>query len=93
MAMQIPVVSTNVSAISELVEDQVNGLLLPPGDGDALVAAMARLLDDPALRERLGQKGRRTAFDKFDVERNVRRFALILWPEWFQPKEPPVRSD
>ena len=84
MAMQVPVISTNISGIPELVKDQVNGLLTPPGDNIALADAMARLLDDPALRERLGQNGRQSVVEKFNVELNVRQFATTLWPDWFQ---------
>jgi glycosyltransferase involved in cell wall biosynthesis len=83
MAMQVPVISTRLSGIPELVEDQVNGLLISPGDETALVTAMAWLLADPILRGRLGQNGRRAVLEKFDVERNVRKFAATLWPEWF----------
>jgi glycosyltransferase involved in cell wall biosynthesis len=82
--MQLPVVSTDISAIPELVEDQVNGLLVPSEDDNALVAAMASLLNDPALRERLGQKGRQSIVDSFDVNQNVHQFAATLWPDWFQ---------
>jgi glycosyltransferase involved in cell wall biosynthesis len=82
MAMRVPVISTNVSAIPELLTDQVNGLLVPAGDHGALVAAMARLLEEPALREELARNGRRSILHTFDVEHNVRRFAATLWPEW-----------
>lgn len=83
MAMQVPVIATNISAIPELLEDQVNGLVVPPNDQAALVDAMARLLESPALRERLGSSGRQTVLDGFDAERNVRRFAAMLWPGSF----------
>jgi glycosyltransferase involved in cell wall biosynthesis len=83
MAMQVPVISTRVSAIPELLMDGVNGLLLPPEDHDALVAAMARLLDTPALRQQIGAEGRQSVLDAFNAERNVRRFAQTLWPDWF----------
>jgi len=83
MAMQVPVISSSVSAIPELLTDRVNGLLAPPEDNAALVAAMARLLDEPALREELGKNGRQSILETFDIEWNVRRFATTLWPEWF----------
>jgi glycosyltransferase involved in cell wall biosynthesis len=72
MAMKLPVVSTTVSAIPELVQDQVNGLLVPPRDEKGLAAALARLLDDPLLRIELGEKGWQTVTEKFNVEQNVR---------------------
>jgi glycosyltransferase involved in cell wall biosynthesis len=61
-----------VSAIPELVDDQVNGLLVAPRDEELLVAALARLLDDPDLREDLGENARQAVIEKFDIERNVR---------------------
>jgi glycosyltransferase involved in cell wall biosynthesis len=85
MAMQLPVVSTDISGIPELIQHHVNGLLIPSGDDDALVAAMAQLLEDPALCERLGRNGRQAVIEAFDAERNVRRFAATLWPDWFCP--------
>ena len=72
MAMKLPVVSTTVSAIPELVDDQVNGLLVAPRNEELLVAALARLLDDPDLRENLGENARQAVIEKFGIERNVR---------------------
>lgn len=84
MAMQVPVISTDISAIPELLEDDVNGLMVLSEDVAALADAVARLLDDPALREELAIAGRRTVLERFDIERNVRRFANTLWPESFE---------
>ena len=72
MAMQVPVVSTRHSGIPELVQDRVNGLLVPPGDEEALTIALAELLDNPDLRGKLGQRGRQKVVKDFDVERNAR---------------------
>lgn len=73
MAMQLPVVSTAISGIPEVVADGVNGLLVPPADVEALAMALSRLLDDPDLRRELGLQGRRTVVEQFDVELNARR--------------------
>ena len=72
MAARVPVVSTPVSAIPELVQDEVNGLLVPPNDHQALAVTLARLLDDAPLRKHLGDEGWRTVVEHFDLERNVR---------------------
>ena len=72
MAMEIPVISTQHSGIPEVVENDVNGLLVPPADEQALAQAMAKLLDDPPLREQLGQNGRQTVLNNFDIEQNAR---------------------
>ncbi|MCB0190932.1 MAG: glycosyltransferase [Anaerolineae bacterium] len=73
MAMQLPVVSTQHSGIPEVVEDGLNGLLVPPADDKALADALARLLDSPDERRQMGLKGRQTVNRKFDLERNVKR--------------------
>jgi glycogen synthase len=59
MAHGRPVVATRVGGIPDLVEDGVTGLLVEPGDRDALRAALERLLADPELRRRMGREARR----------------------------------
>ena len=59
MACGVPVVSTTGGALPEVVgRHEETALLVPPGDPGALAAALLRLLDDPALRDRLGRAGR-----------------------------------
>jgi glycosyltransferase involved in cell wall biosynthesis len=69
MAAGLPVVASAVGGIPEIVRDGATGLLVPPGDADALAAALGRLLDDDGLRRRLGAAGRERALDEFDVVR------------------------
>lgn len=57
MAAGVPVVASNVGGVSTLVKDGETGLLVPPADVDALVAALERLIDDAGLRRRLGAAG------------------------------------
>jgi len=83
MSMQVPVISTRVSAIPELINDNENGLLVTPNDPRTLAEAMEKLIDSPRLAHHLGQSGRKSVLAKFDVESNVYRFAATLWPEWF----------
>ena len=66
MACGLPLVATRVGALPEIVgEDNSSGLLVPPGDAEALAMALGRLLDDPELRSRLGASGRRRVQDRF----------------------------
>ena len=60
-----PVVATNHGGSTEVVEDGVTGFLVPFGDVDALVDRLRRLLDDTALRARMGDAGRRRVLDRF----------------------------
>lgn len=62
-----PVLSTAVGGVPELVRDGVTGLLTPPGDADALGAAMARIATDPATARAMGEAATREAMERFDV--------------------------
>jgi len=73
MAMELPVVSTRHSGIPEAVGDEETGLLVPPGDVDALADALERLLADPTLRAVFGRAGRRRVLEVFDADVNVRK--------------------
>jgi glycosyltransferase involved in cell wall biosynthesis len=66
MACGLPLVATQVGALPEIVgSDGSAGLLVPPGDAEALATALGRLLDDPELRRRLGAAGRRRVQERF----------------------------
>lgn len=69
MAMAKPIVTTDVPGCRDTVVEGVNGFLVPARDVDALVGAMRRFLDDPALIARLGAASRRLAEERFDVHR------------------------
>jgi glycosyltransferase involved in cell wall biosynthesis len=56
-----PVVASRVAGIPDVIDDGVNGLLVPEADAAALAAALRRLADDPPTRARLGCAGRRDA--------------------------------
>ena len=71
MAVGLPVVSTNISGIPELIEHGVSGLLAPQKDARALADAIAELLDSPALRQQLGAAAREKVCRLFDSESNV----------------------
>lgn len=58
MAHGLPVVGTAHGGLLDIIDPEVTGLLVPPGDAAALAAALQRLLGDAALRQRLGQAGR-----------------------------------
>jgi glycosyltransferase involved in cell wall biosynthesis len=78
MAMRRAVVATPVGAIPELVDDGVNGILVPPGDAAALADALERLLADPPLRQRLGDAARGKVEERFDIRRNIGRYAELF---------------
>ncbi len=71
MACGRPVVTTDVPGCREAVHEENNGLLVPVKDVTALAAAIARLLDDPALRQKMGARGRERAVTEFGQERII----------------------
>ena len=69
MACALPVISTPVGAIGEIVEDGKTGLMVTPRDAQALATALARLRDDPDLRRNLGQAALLQARERFSMDR------------------------
>jgi glycosyltransferase involved in cell wall biosynthesis len=78
MASGLPVVSSRLSGIPELVEDGANGLLVEQRSIAALAAALARLLDDADLRSRLGRRARADVEKQFDSTANAQWLASLL---------------
>jgi glycosyltransferase involved in cell wall biosynthesis len=76
MAHGRPVVASNVGGLRDLVDDGETGLLVPPGDVQALRHALERLLADSGLRERLGRAGRVRIREHFSWERAVAETVL-----------------
>ena len=68
LAVGVPVVSTAVGGVPEIVRDGDNGLLVPVGDVDAIAGAVARLLGEDGLRERLAA-GSRASVEHLSVAR------------------------
>ncbi|MEP6754331.1 MAG: glycosyltransferase family 4 protein, partial [Chthonomonadales bacterium] len=78
MAAQLPVVATNVGAISEEVTDGVTGRLVKPGDLDGFVAAVGQIVENRDLRETMGRAGRSVAEVKFSGERNYNQVLDLI---------------
>ena len=78
LAYGLPVVSTTVNALPEVVIDGKTGLVVPPNDPEALADALQRLADDDALAQELARNGKQLAADMFDPTRNNRRLADIF---------------
>jgi glycosyltransferase involved in cell wall biosynthesis len=80
MAAGRAVVTSNQGGMPELIQDGVNGLLATPGDAASFIDRIERLIEDPALRERLGSAARATILTKHR-HTHVARQALSLYRE------------
>ena len=77
-ALQLAAVASRVAAIPELIEDGVNGRLVPPDEPRALAEALAALIGDPALRLRLGRTARVRVLERFGAAAGLDRLAARL---------------
>lgn len=71
----VPVVSTSVAGIPELIAPGLNGLLVCPGDHEALATALSELIRKPALRARMGAEGQRKVRVSFDFQKSMERLS------------------
>ena len=74
MSAGLPVVATCVGGNAEAVLDGETGLVVPPRDPRAMADALVQLIDDPPLRRRCGEAGRRRVRAEFDLDACVRRY-------------------
>lgn len=74
MAAGIPVIGTNAEGVPEIIDHEQNGLLVPPGDSDALAKAIRRLAEDQGLRKRIGRQSRQDAVERYDYTRQTDKF-------------------
>lgn len=79
MAMKVPVVATNVGGIPEAIENQKTGLLIPPGDTDALCSAIKLLVENPDMRIKMGTEGRERAEMLFANEKNIKKIEMLYF--------------
>src|SRR6266567_933169 len=71
MAAGLPVISTRLAGIPEIIEDGKTGLLVPPGEPAQLARAIAEVLDHPELQQSFGRAGRAKVERLFDLRKNV----------------------
>ncbi|MBN1562317.1 MAG: glycosyltransferase [Anaerolineae bacterium] len=85
MALSVPVISTTISAIPEVVKDGITGWLVPPRNADTLAGALREALTDTAERHKRGAAGRRRLENHFTVETMV-KCTLTLYRELSETK-------
>lgn len=77
LASGLPAIGTESGIIPEILDDP-DDVIVPPGDSDALAAAIAELADQPDRRERLAVRGRRAAEERYSFERVAERYAEVF---------------
>ncbi len=78
MACEVPVVTTPVTGIPDLVTDREAGLLVEERIVEELTGALTELISDGDLRRRLGARGRQIIVEKFEIRKNIEKLAAIF---------------
>jgi glycosyltransferase involved in cell wall biosynthesis len=86
LACETPVLATNISGPSEQIIDGVTGFLTPPGDVQAMVQSVSRLVTDPELGKRMGKIAGEEARKRFDHERQASDY--LNWYQEILAKQP-----
>ena len=81
-SQRLACVSTAVSGVPELIEHGRNGVVVPPEDPGALAKALAQLIRDPDLRQRLGSAAEERVRSDFDHHSSVRQLSELFRDEW-----------
>lgn len=91
MALGCPSIASGVGGILSIIEDGVNGLIVPPSDSRALAERMMELLDDPGKAARIAIAGQNLVEDRFTVERMTEE-TLLLYNEVVATENPSVAA-
>ena len=78
MALRVPVIASSVGGVPEIVEDDVNGFLVSPGNWQEIADRILDLLNDRSKRELFVANGLKVVAEKFDVKKNVKKLEEIF---------------
>lgn len=78
MASGKPCVATKTSSIPEIVEDSVNGFLVPPEDSQSIAESLIKLISNPQLVRQMGQAGIQTINEKFTIDKMIKEYEKLF---------------
>lgn len=79
MGTSLPVVATRVEGVEEVVQNGIQGLLVPPEDANALAEALLQLIKDPLLRTKMGIEARKRIHDYYTTEIMCRKYLEVMF--------------
>ena len=86
MAIGKPVVGTRVDGVRDVIIDGETGFLVDPDNDKAMAEKIIMLLDNPALRQRMGQAGRKRVEEHFNIAKNIRKIEAVydqVYERWY----------
>jgi glycosyltransferase involved in cell wall biosynthesis len=81
-SQRLACISTNISGVTELLEDGANGLVVQPEDPEAFSQAMLQLITKPAYRKQLGRAAEKTVRERFDYRSGIKQLLSLFGAEW-----------
>lgn len=78
MSLEIPVISTTVSGIPELIDNKISGILIPPKDEKSLSEAIIELCHDKNSRILMGKEGRKVVLEKFNLKKEAGKLSVLF---------------
>jgi colanic acid/amylovoran biosynthesis glycosyltransferase len=91
LAAGVPVITTSIAGVSELVEHGINGYLVPPSAAEPLAQRISELLDDAPLRQQLGQAGHLKVAQEFNLAYEIPKLRQIMSATFMDGKEKSVK--
>ena len=77
MAFGLPVVATRAGGTTDLIQNNVNGILVDPDNSNQLYHAIKKILTDRSLAEQLGSRARKTVEEKFSIDHVAEEYMLL----------------
>ena len=74
MSCELPIVATNVGGVSEIIENEINGLLIPPKDSDRIVKACQKFIDSPEYAQKTGKQNRENVNLLYSAEKMTQEY-------------------
>lgn len=84
LACELPVISTNITGIPELVLDGETGILVPPKDAASIANAIQFIINNPDLAKKYGKAGRKHVEEEFNLQKNVRKLIDLFQVKIFE---------
>jgi glycosyltransferase involved in cell wall biosynthesis len=81
-SQRLACVSTNISGVTELLEDGANGLVVEPEDPEVFSRAMLKLITNPAYRKQLGEVAEKTVRERFDYRSGIKQLLSLFETGW-----------
>jgi glycosyltransferase involved in cell wall biosynthesis len=78
MAMRLPIITTRVGGLDEVVRDGESGFVVPPGNADLLAERITTLVHNPAMRRQFGDRGREIVEERFNLTKTAGQIVTLL---------------